>query len=104
VAQAIFNNVRRASDLTARYGGEEFAIVMPETDMPGALHVAERIRMDVAAMQISHSRSATEPFVTISCGVSSIVPALETSPQILIESADQALYRAKSKGRNCVSE
>jgi two-component system, cell cycle response regulator len=102
VAQAIQQSVRRASDLAARYGGEEFAIVMPETDLKGAWHVADNIRRMLAEMQIPHSRSEVAPFVTISCGVACIIPSSETSPQMLIERADQGLYKAKSQGRNCV--
>lgn len=104
VAQAILNKVRRAGDLAARYGGEEFAIVMPDTDIKGAWHVADQIRRDLVEMKIPHSRSTAASFVTISCGVSSMIPSNENSTQMLIEYADQGLYRAKSMGRNCVAE
>jgi diguanylate cyclase (GGDEF)-like protein/PAS domain S-box-containing protein len=104
VAQAIKNKVRRAGDLGARYGGEEFAIVMPDTDIKGAWHVADQIRRDLMDMKIPHSQSSAASFVTISCGVSSMIPSNENSPQILIENADQGLYRAKGRGRNCVAE
>jgi diguanylate cyclase (GGDEF)-like protein/PAS domain S-box-containing protein len=104
VARAIQNKVRRAGDLAARYGGEEFAIVMPETDLKGAWHVADQIRRDLAEMKIPKSRSDATSFVTISCGIATMIPSNENSPQMLIENADQGLYRAKNKGRNCVSE
>jgi two-component system, cell cycle response regulator len=103
VAQSIQNKVRRAGDLAARYGGEEFAIVMPETDIHGARHVAEEIRKDLADMKIPHSESKAASFVTISCGIASMIPSNETSPQMLIENADQGLYKSKSQGRNCVN-
>jgi diguanylate cyclase (GGDEF)-like protein/PAS domain S-box-containing protein len=104
VAQAIQSQVRRASDLAARYGGEEFAIVIPETDSKGAWHVAEQIRRQLEEMKIPHSQSKAAPFVTISCGIATIIPSNENSPQMLIENADQGLYQSKSQGRNCVNE
>jgi diguanylate cyclase (GGDEF)-like protein/PAS domain S-box-containing protein len=102
VAQTIQKKVRRAGDLAARYGGEEFAIIMPETDIEGAWHVADAICRELSDMQIPHSGSTAAPFVTISCGIASMIPFNETSPKILIENADQALYKAKSQGRNRV--
>jgi diguanylate cyclase (GGDEF)-like protein/PAS domain S-box-containing protein len=104
VAQSIQNNIRRAGDLGARYGGEEFAIVMPDTDIKGAWHVADQIRRDLAEMKIPHNRSTAAFFVTISCGIASMIPSNDNSTQMLIENADKGLYRAKSMGRNCVAE
>lgn len=101
VADSIRKKVGRPGDLVARYGGEEFVIVMPETDIHGALHVAENIRQELIKKQIPHSQSVAAPFVTISCGLASIFPSAETKPNALIERADQALYRAKQNGRNC---
>ena len=101
VAESIRKCVRRPGDLIARYGGEEFAIVMPETDIGGALHIAEMIRQELAAKRIPHSCSSVAPFVTISCGIASMFPSVNIQPHMLIQKADQALYRAKQKGRNC---
>ena len=102
VAQAIQKKVRRASDLAARYGGEEFVIIMPEIYIDGAWHVADAICRELSDMQIPHSGSSVAPFVTISCGIACMIPSSETSPQSLIENADQALYKAKNQGRNCI--
>ena len=101
VADAIRKRVGRPGDLIARYGGEEFAIVMPETDISGAFQVAENIRQELAKLQIPHCKSAVSPYVTISCGIAMMLPSAENSPQTLIEKADQGLYLAKQKGRNC---
>jgi diguanylate cyclase (GGDEF)-like protein/PAS domain S-box-containing protein len=102
VASAIRTRVGRSGDLIARYGGEEFAIVMPATDAQGAWRVAENIREEVTKMRIPHGGSSTASFVTISGGVASMVPTMDLKPQMLIERADQCLYRAKKQGRNRV--
>jgi diguanylate cyclase (GGDEF)-like protein/PAS domain S-box-containing protein len=102
VADAIRKRVGRPGDLIARYGGEEFAIVMPETDVSGALQVAENIRQELARQQIPHCKSTAASHVTISCGVAMMLPTGENNPQALIERADQGLYLAKQRGRNCV--
>ncbi len=102
VANCIRKRVCRSSDLSARYGGEEFAVIMPETDIHGARHVAEMIRQELTKMQIPHSCSSVAPYVTVSFGIAALFPSNSTKPQVLIEMADQALYGAKQKGRNCV--
>lgn len=91
VAQAVLACVRDG-DLAVRYGGEEFLLLLPGTPLPGAFEVAERIRASVAAMAL--------PFaLTVSAGVAAGDPQQET-PERVFERADQALYRAKSGGRN----
>ncbi len=102
VAQAVADNVRRPADLAARYGGEEFAVILPNTPLEGAVHVAETIRRAVAELQINHSRSAVAAYVTMSIGVSAVVPGQEGSIERLLQTADSALYQAKSGGRNLV--
>jgi diguanylate cyclase (GGDEF)-like protein/PAS domain S-box-containing protein len=100
VAGAIGAAVFRPADMTARYGGEEFAIVMPNTDLAGAHAVAERICVAIRALSIPHAASATAPHVTISLGVSALIPDSGNSLEALIAAADAALYRAKGSGRN----
>ena len=100
VAQAIRSNLKRAPDFVARYGGEEFVVILPETDAKGALHVAESIRRQVFTLGIEHNVSAVAPVVTISLGVSTIVPEGTIDPEFFVNTADKALYQAKSKGRN----
>ena len=102
VASAIGATVFRPADMTARYGGEEFAVVMPNTDLTGAKAVAERIREAIVDLALAHSESQTAPYVTLSMGVSAIVPSPESSLENLIAAADAALYQAKHDGRNRV--
>jgi diguanylate cyclase (GGDEF)-like protein len=103
VAMAMRNTVRRSGDLVARYGGEEFAIVLPNTDALGAVSVAEKVRSAIKTLQITHEASTVCPYVTVSVGVSTIIPTQENSFQALIHAADRALYQAKSQGRDRVT-
>jgi diguanylate cyclase (GGDEF)-like protein len=102
VAMALRNTVRRSGDLVARYGGEEFAVILPNTDALGAVSVAEKIRLAVKDLQITHESSEIAPYVTVSVGVSTIIPTHESEFQTLIDTADRALYQAKSQGRDRV--
>lgn len=101
VAQQMQRAAPRASDVVARYGGEEFVFVLGETDMDGAKWVANHVRQRIAELQIPHEGSASK-FVTISCGVCSVLPADNLSLEVLLQSADSALYQAKEQGRNRV--
>ena len=103
VARTVRNNTMRAADFAARYGGEEFIVVLPDTDVVGAGKFAERVRHQVLALDIEHSKS---PFgkVTISLGIASVVPGSDDEAPALIEAADQALYKAKHEGKNCVRQ
>ncbi len=94
--------IHRSHDLIARYGGEEFAVVLPETDIQGAMAVAENLRRRVEQLNLSHPGS---PYgvVTISEGVAAAVPQAGDQAEKLLEAADAALYHAKRAGRNRVS-
>ena len=89
----------RDTDVVARYGGEELALILPETDARGALVIAERIRAACAAARHPTDQGALT--VTLSAGVSTWPGSGET-PELLLDSADRALYRAKQGGRNRV--
>jgi diguanylate cyclase (GGDEF)-like protein len=102
VAETLAGCGRRPSDLFARYGGEEFLFVLADTDLDGARIVAERGREAVAARAIPHEASRCAPRVTVSAGVASLVPRPDLSPEVLLVAADEALLRAKQRGRNCV--
>lgn len=101
VAKAITQAIR-TTDLVARYGGEEFVVVLPNTNNATAIQVAERIGAQVRALQIPHAKSSASDRVTLSCGVATAIPSFTSSPSDLITTADEALYDAKQKGRNCV--
>lgn len=99
VAATIRSSIQRPGDLAARYGGEEFAVVLPGTDAAGAMVLAEKIRLAVEQLQLVQE-SGELSRVTISIGVSALVPSLGELPAELIAAADRALYLAKSSGRN----
>lgn len=88
----------RISDVPGRYGGEEFLILMPETDLQGAMEVAERIRMQTESLSIGNQNSSVH--ITVSLGVAA-AGNRETLDD-LIRKVDEALYAAKAAGRNCV--
>lgn len=95
IGRIIMANIRD-SDLAARYGGEELAVILPQTELKGAHTIAERIRKGV----FDYYKKDLD--VTVSIGLSELKKEVETS-RILIEYADQALYAAKSSGKNKVA-
>lgn len=99
VAGVLSETIKRANDLAARYGGEEFVAVLTDTDMEGALTMAETIRARVEALQIPHSQS-NHQCVTLSIGVAAAVARGEDDMNDLIAAADRLLYRSKENGRN----
>ncbi|WP_223432064.1 GGDEF domain-containing protein [Pseudomonas sp. GL-B-26] len=99
VARAVKGCCHRKADLAVRYGGEEFAVLLPDTDIHGAMVIAEQIRRSVMDKNIIHSGSPTG-FVTVSLGCYSFVPTGRDSMEVFIERADAALYQAKHSGRN----
>jgi GGDEF domain-containing protein len=91
----------RKPDFVARYGGEEFAVLLQGTDLGGAVEVGKRLRQAVEDMLMAHV-GAPWGFVSISVGTAAIVPVDTMTPSGLVESADEALYEAKRRGRNQV--
>jgi diguanylate cyclase (GGDEF)-like protein len=91
----------RTSDRAYRYGGEEFVVVLPEQDEPGALTVLERLRRGVHQLGIPHEGSSHH-VVTVSLGAALLRPSSQETAEQALAGADEALYRAKAAGRNCL--
>jgi diguanylate cyclase (GGDEF)-like protein/PAS domain S-box-containing protein len=102
VAELLSLAASRPRDFVARYGGEEFVLVLPETDAVAAATVAERCRQLVLDAAIPHQHSSVNPCLTVSFGVGTITPSDRNSINAFMTAVDQALYRAKQQGRNCV--
>ncbi|UVK99733.1 diguanylate cyclase domain-containing protein [Pseudomonas sp. B21-048] len=102
VATAIRDASARPSDLPARYGGEEFVLVLPNTSPGGARLVAEKLRLTVAALKIPHIFPTEGSSLTISIGLSTLIPQPGSDCRQLISAADKGLYLAKNNGRNQV--
>jgi diguanylate cyclase (GGDEF)-like protein len=100
VAHAIQSCVRRPLDLVARYGGEEFTAILYDTDGGRVAGTAEQIRKCVEALSIEHRGSRASRVLTVSVGVAVVAPEGGRSPGGALQLADEALYRAKSNGRN----
>lgn len=101
IAKTLTEALRRPTDLVARYGGEEFVFILPESDAPGGVEVAEAIRQMVADLGIEHEKSGVAPHVTVSVG-GITVTGRQGSPEELLVAADRQLYDAKRLGRNRV--
>lgn len=99
VARAIADSLLRPTDLAARYGGEEFVAVLPDTDLAGALILAERVRQSVQDLP-PYGRD--ERPVSVSIGIGVYEPGSSMGLGELMAKADEALYRAKGNGRNRV--
>jgi diguanylate cyclase (GGDEF)-like protein len=99
IAQVLHDQASRPGDLVARYGGEEFALVLPHTDR-AARALGAQCRTAVEHLRIAHDTSPTAPWVTVSAGIASLVPARNSHSSELIALADRALYQAKQQGRN----
>ncbi|MCG8685041.1 MAG: diguanylate cyclase [Desulfobacterales bacterium] len=100
VAMGLNKSILRDVDTIARYGGEEFAAILPETDKEGGLLIANRMLENIEKLNITHEHAPTANHVTVSLGLSTIIPSENTNATQLIQSADRALYRAKASGRN----
>ncbi len=102
IAHSMNESFSRAGDVVARYGGEEFAIIVPELQASAAFDMADKMRQAVARCAIPHKKSSAADVVTLSVGLVTLIPDKQTKASLLVELADQALYLAKSKGRDNV--
>ncbi|AKJ29137.1 diguanylate cyclase [Caldimonas brevitalea] len=103
VAQVLRESFVRAGELPARIGGEEFAVLLPGVDLAGALRLGERLCKAVEARAIPHKASEVAPHVSLSVGVAQFDAVTMERFDALLQQADEALYRAKSGGRNRVA-
>lgn len=102
VAGALDKCRQRSTDFVARYGGEEFLFIATDIDETGTKILAENLRRSVEELNIPHQYSPVSPYVTISLGTATVIPAAGQKVQEVVNLADQALYHAKHSGRNCV--
>ena len=100
IARVFSSTLRRSTDHVARIGGEEFAVILPDTDLRGAEKIAEDIRCNVERTEVPCRDNNSLTSVTVSIGVSSVVPTLEGSITDFFTTSDKALYSAKAGGRN----
>lgn len=102
----IIRKTLRGSDIVARYGGEEFGVILPDTTAAGAMYASEKIRAEIASAEFGGIG------VTVSIGVAALPAEQKTKESLhcselsnrLIQQADEALYMAKSSGKNCVKQ
>ena len=99
----IASMLQRPADVVSNAPDGEFFVVLPETDAPGALLVADRIRGKIAAMHIVHLGSPIAGWVTASCGVATATPDRASSPTEFVEAAVQALALAATMGNHVES-
>lgn len=102
VAMAIKQTVNRPRDIVARFGGEEFIVLLPDTSSEGALFIGNSIMEMMKELAIAHETSTIKPYVTVSIGACAVYPNDMDTQIDLLNLVDQALYRAKSDGRNCI--
>ncbi|WP_088893032.1 sensor domain-containing diguanylate cyclase [Leptolyngbya ohadii] len=102
-AKLLRESVKRPGDLIARYGGEEFIVMLPDTTVEGASHIANHLRQHIHQQQIPHCNSSVSKFVTASLGVATCIPRSDLRVEDLIQAADEALYESKRQGRDRVT-
>jgi diguanylate cyclase (GGDEF)-like protein/PAS domain S-box-containing protein len=103
IASCVTASIQRGGDLGARYGGEEFAVLLPDTELAGAVVIAERIRQEIEECAVPHAGSPVG-HLTVSVGVSCLLAKMGDDPKTLVQEADMALYEAKRGGRNQVAQ
>ncbi len=100
IGAALLKLFKRAGEIVSRYGGEEFVVLLPALTPGETKESAEKARFQIESLKLKHPASDVAPIVTVSIGYSIGLPGKMDSPNELILSADKALYRAKSNGRN----
>ena len=103
VADTLKSVFARAGEVVARLGGEEFVVLLPGVDAEAARRAAVRLQHRLAERELPHDDSAVSPYVTLSIGLATFEPDTMDQFDQLLHRADEALYRAKTHGRNCIS-
>jgi len=103
VAHVLKATFRRPGELPARYGGEEFAVILPNCGSEFAVALAERLQRAMEEARIVHPSSGVAPYLTLSIGIASEHVRAGITAKVLIQAADNALYRSKAEGRNRVT-
>jgi diguanylate cyclase (GGDEF)-like protein len=103
IAKALKKSLHRANDTAARYGGEEFTVILPATNIAGAVEVAQNISNNIADLKIPHVMSKINSYVTVSIGVIAMIPATTFNCIDFINKADMAMYKSKKNGRNRIT-
>lgn len=104
VADTLKRVFARAGEVVARLGGEEFVVLLPGVDAESALRSAVRLQQRLAERELPHEASAVSPYVTLSIGLAGFDPETVDQFDQLLRRADEALYRAKTQGRNCIAD
>ncbi len=100
VAGLLSEQSRRPGDLAARFGGDEFALILPDTDGKGAVHLAHAMKGNIGQFDISEIATGKTGAITLSIGIATAYPNESRTPSNLLSLADEALYKAKEAGRN----
>jgi diguanylate cyclase (GGDEF)-like protein len=103
IATVMLEMTNRSGEFAARMGGEEFAMFFPTMRLAAALEIAEKVRVGVSNLRISHEKSPTAEYVTVSIGVVSCVPDWDLEFDQILQAADDAMYESKVSGRNRVT-
>jgi diguanylate cyclase (GGDEF)-like protein len=104
VATILSECAQRSGELVARYGGEEFAVLLPGSDPANTRKMAQDIIAELTRASIPHGTSPTAKHVTVSVGAACTTPVASIDSLLLVQTADIALYAAKTRGRNRVEQ
>jgi diguanylate cyclase (GGDEF)-like protein len=102
IGEILKSSFKRSSDMVARYGGDEFVVILPETGKEEAMESADMLRRKIEALHVPHAHSTVSDYVTVTIGVTSLIPNKNLSYESLFTFADKALYEKKIDGRNQV--
>lgn len=102
MGKAIIDVLPRSTDFATRYGGDEFGIVLYDTSLEGAMKLAEDIKQSMSLVKVRDEYESKDVSTTVSMGVVSVVPDKSVDVNSIVEYADNALYKAKSEGKDCI--